>query len=273
MMAEPVPRQIAPGVHCLTVGRGALASNVYLVRSGESWSLLDTGWAGSAAAIRRATEAVVGPGGRPAGILLTHIHPDHSGSAGELARSWGVPVHVHSCELPMAAGRYLPEYGMPLDRWVVVPLMHLLPAGIRARITAQNDITDVARPFQAEAGVPGLPDWDCIHTPGHTPGHVAYFRPSDRVLISGDAVVTVDLNSIQGLAFGWQRLAGPPWYTTWDRRAAVRSITSLAALEPRILAPGHGEPLTHRTAQALHRIHRTGPSRGVRIRGSCAGRP
>ncbi|MFZ5870941.1 MAG: MBL fold metallo-hydrolase, partial [Actinomycetota bacterium] len=52
------------------------------------------------------------------------------------------------------------------------------------------------------------------HTPGHTPGHVAYLRRDDRVLISGDAAVTVDLNSAGGLLLGRPAIAGPPRYTT-----------------------------------------------------------
>jgi glyoxylase-like metal-dependent hydrolase (beta-lactamase superfamily II) len=117
-MAVPAPQQIVQDIHLVTIGKGAASSNVYLVRSGSTWTLVDTGWASSAKTIRTAAEAVFGPGTRPAAILLTHIHPDHSGSAGTLARSWQVPVYVHADELPMAAGKYLPQYAMPLDRWV-----------------------------------------------------------------------------------------------------------------------------------------------------------
>lgn len=84
-----------------------------LVRSGRSWVLVDSGWAGSGPAIRRAATRCR-PGARPAAILLTPIHPDHSGAAGDLALSWQVPVYVDAAELPMAPGRYLPEYSMPL---------------------------------------------------------------------------------------------------------------------------------------------------------------
>ena len=111
---SPAPRQIAPGVYLVTLGRGTASSNVYLVRSDAAWTLVDAGWAGSAAAIRTAAEAVFGPGARPGAIVLTHIHPDHSGSAGQLARSWEVPVYVHAAELPAAAGKYLSQYAMPL---------------------------------------------------------------------------------------------------------------------------------------------------------------
>lgn len=249
--AGQTPHEIAPGVHLLAVGRGIAASNVYLVRCGEAWALIDAGWAGSAETIEAAAESLYGPGSRPAAVLLTHIHPDHSGSAGQLARAWGVPVYAHPVELPMAAGRYLPEYGMPLDRWVVVPLMRLLPAARREQITAAGDITDVARPLGPGGRVPGLADWEWIPAPGHTPGQVAYLRRSDGVLLTGDAVLTVDLNSVPDLLRGRHRLAGPPRYTTWNPAVARRSVAALAELRPRVLGPGHGPPMTEGTATAL----------------------
>src|SRR6266545_1888885 len=191
---SPTPQELVLGVYLVTLGRGAASSNVYLVGSGEMWTLVDAGWASSAEAIRRAAEAVFGPGARPAAIVLTHIHPDHSGSAGALARSWEVPVYVGAEELPAAAGAYLPQCAMPLDRWVVAPIMRLLPARTRARIEAANSITDVVRPLDPQGSVPGLPGWEWLPTPGHTPGHVVYLRPRDGVVVAGDAALTVDLN-------------------------------------------------------------------------------
>jgi glyoxylase-like metal-dependent hydrolase (beta-lactamase superfamily II) len=88
--------------------------------------------------------------------------------------------------------------------------MRLLPARTRARIEAANSITDVVCPLDRKGGVPGLPGWSWVPTPGHTPGHVAYLRPSDKVLIAGDAALTVDLNSVGGVLFGRRRVAGPP---------------------------------------------------------------
>ncbi|SFF42878.1 nitroreductase/quinone reductase family protein [Blastococcus tunisiensis] len=255
------PLQVADDVHVVTLGRGFPASNVYLVRSREAWALIDAGWAGDADTIRRTAESLFGPGARPAAILLTHIHPDHSAAAGELARSWDVPVHVHPVELPMAAGKYLPEFDMPLDHWVVMPIMRLLPARTRSRIEAVGDITDVARALPPGGVVPGLPDWEWIAAPGHTPGSVAYLRRRDGVLVSGDAVLTVDSNSVPGVLSGRRRLAGPPWYSTWDRRAARESIAALAALEPRVLAPGHGYPLAVGATEALRAFADDGRSR------------
>lgn len=268
-MAGQVAREIAPGVHMLTLGRGVAASNAYLVRSADGTCvLIDAGWRGSARAIDAAARQLLGTGTRPAAILLTHIHPDHSGAAGALARGWGVPVYAHADEVVMAAGRYLPERSMPLDRWLVVPLMNLLPARRRAAVEAAGDITDVVRPLDPSGAVPGLPDWEYVPTPGHTPGHVAYLRRADGVLVSGDAVLTVDLNSLVGAVSGRRRLAGPPRVTTWDRAAAQRSVESVAALNPRVLAPGHGPPLALGTARALHALARRPWAASRTVRGT-----
>ncbi len=263
---------VAPDVYAVTVGGGIglLASNLYLLGSAEAWVLVDAGWAGDADEIRRVAEGAFGAGARPTAILLTHIHPDHSGAAGELARAWGVPVYVHPDDLPMAAGKYRPEFDMPLDHWVIMPIMRRLPASTRSRIEAAGDITDVTRPLEPAGVVPGLPDWQWLATPGHTPGHVAYLRPGDGVLVSGDAVVTVNLNSISGLLRGRQRLAGPPRYTTWSWAAARRSMAAIAGVDPRILLPGHGHPLTAQTGQAIRDLARCQGSRpAARTRHEC----
>lgn len=231
--------QIADGVHWVRTGRSRLASNVYLVGAGPGWVLVDAGWPGEAAVIVAAAESLFGPGARPAAILLTHLHPDHSGSAPELARRWGVPVWVHPDELPQASGRLLAEYANPLDRWVLGPLLRLLPAGT----IPETDMADLVRPMDPASGVPGLPGWRCVPTPGHTPGHVALLREHDRVLLTGDAVLTVELNSVRGLAARAPRAGGPPWIATWDRPAAEASIAVLAGLRPSVLAGGHGRPL------------------------------
>jgi glyoxylase-like metal-dependent hydrolase (beta-lactamase superfamily II) len=111
-------------------------------------------------------------------------------------------------------------------------------------VLARCSLGAVAHSFEPGSQVPGLPDWECIPTPGHTPGHVSFFRPQDRVLITGEALVTLQLNSWKGLLLQRSGLSGPPWYTTWNRRAANDSTNRLARLEPTVLAGGHGNPLT-----------------------------
>jgi glyoxylase-like metal-dependent hydrolase (beta-lactamase superfamily II) len=174
---------------------------------------------------------------------------------------WGCPVYVHPDELPLATTGDLStveKYANPLDRWIILPLLRLMPRRRVESMLSRASLKGVAQAFDPRATVPGLPDWECIHTPGHTPGHVAFFRISDRVLITGDALVTVDLNSFWGF-LSWalwqnrQRISGPPWYSTWNKRAATDSFAALARLEARVLAPGHGVPMTGKgTGRELH---------------------
>ena len=109
---------------------------------------------------------------------------------------------------------------------------------------SRASLEGIARAFDPEAGPPGLTEWEALSTPGHTPGHVAFFRREDRVAITGDALVTIDLNSLRGILLNEQRVAGPPWYTTWDWPAAEASAAAVAKLAPRVIAGGHGVPLT-----------------------------
>ncbi len=241
--AQPRPEEIAQGVYRLETGRLLTEANVYLVRSRTAWVLIDTAWPHRGALIAAAAESLFGAGTRPAAILLTHIHPDHAGSALELARLWDLPVHVHPGEMALAPGGYLPEYGNPLDRWLIVPLLRLMPRRKVEAMVSRNSLAGTVRAFDPAAGVSGLPDWQCIPTPGHTPGHVAFFRASDRLLITGDAVLTVNLNDPRDLLLGKHCAAGPPYISTWDWTAAKESVSVLAELEPNVLACGHGRPL------------------------------
>jgi glyoxylase-like metal-dependent hydrolase (beta-lactamase superfamily II) len=254
--------EIAAGVHTIEVGTGITRSNVYFVDSGSSWVLIDTGSANCGRQIQEAADSLFGPRCAPEAILLTHDHPDHAGSTRELAETWRCPVYLHPDELPLAtvdeptffstydgyttsSGRWTAP---PLDRWIVLPAMHLVPRRRRAAMLAGASFRDAARALDPSAGLPGLPDWQCIPTPGHTPGHVAFFRPADRVLIAGDAVVTVDLNS-PGAFLQWarrrsrQRLSGPPWYTTWSWRTARQSVAFVERIDPLVVASGHGLPM------------------------------
>lgn len=237
------PWEVAPGVFCLGPS-GRTQTNVYFVRSAAGWSLIDAGWQSDRARIEQAATQLFGITSRPEGILLTHCHPDHAGAALGLARAWGREVLMHPAELPIALGDFeaMRALAGPLDRWVVLPIMRAMGRKRREAVLSRSSMGEIARAFDPGREVPGLPGWQCLPTPGHTPGHVAYVRPADHVLISGDALVTLRVNSPVGL-LGQQGLSGPPWYTTWDRQASRDAVVAMAGLEPTILCPGHGTPV------------------------------
>ena len=240
-IAAARPHEIASGVHWLPL-RGV---NVYFVRSGSGWVLVDSAYARDAKAIRQAAAELFGKR-RPEAILLTHGHPDHAGAAPHLARAWGVPVYLEPDELPALVSEelhYRPELLDPIGRFAL-PLIRPLPRKLRDRLLSTDGLRQAVRPFDRGARVPGLADWERVPTPGHSPGHVAFFRPGDGVLIAGDACLTRNIFSPWDLLTGRQRLALPPYISCWDWRRTRESVATLSRLEPRVLASGHGVPMT-----------------------------
>ena len=52
----------------------------------------------------------------------------------------------------------------------------------------------MVRELDPDGCPPGLPGWRCVPAPGHTPGSLAFFRPAGRVMLTGDAILTIDPN-------------------------------------------------------------------------------
>ena len=109
------------------------------------------------------------------------------------------------------------------------------------------------RALPDDGSIPGMPGWRWIHTPGHTPGHVSFFREEDRTLIAGDAFVTTKQESALAVLMQKPEMHGPPSYFTPDWAAARQSVERLAALEPVQVITGHGRPL--RGQAVLNGLH------------------
>lgn len=212
--------------------------NVYAVVSSDgSWVLVDAGLYFSAKCIRSWAEQTFGAA-KPSCIILTHGHFDHVGSLSELAEAWDVPVYAHPLEMPYITGKS--KYAPPEPAVGGGAMAFLSPLYPRGPI----DISHRARTLPADGSIPGLPGWRWIHTPGHTPGHVSFFRDEDRVLIAGDAFVTTRQESLLSVLTQRVELNGPPRYYTSDWEASKLSVQRLAGLQPVVLATGHGLPLS-----------------------------
>ena len=62
---------------------------------------------------------------------------------------------------------------------------------------------DVSRWLQRlpeDGSVPQMHGWRWIHTPGHTPGHISFWRERDRTIIAGDAFITTNQESAYAVA-------------------------------------------------------------------------
>ena len=252
-------QEIAPGVSWLRT----VLVNVVLVepepRNG-SWVLVDAGLPGHHRAIMRAARARYGQR-PPAAIVLTHAHFDHVGNLQSLADEWDVPIYAHQLELPHLTGRRSypppdPTVGGGLMAWTA----RLCPCG-------PIDVSTRLRTLPDDGSIPPLPGWRWWHTPGHTDGHVSLFRDSDRMLVSGDAVITVKQESISAVLMQAPTLHGPPAFLTTNWSEALGSVRDLADLSPNGLVPGHGLPmtgprLTRNLRTFADNFHREVPERG-----------
>jgi glyoxylase-like metal-dependent hydrolase (beta-lactamase superfamily II) len=202
-----------------------------------SWVLIDAGIPGSAPWILAAAEERFGPWAQPAAIVLTHGHFDHVGALHSLLEKWDVPVYAHRLELPYLTGRSAyPPPDPTVGGGAMTVMSRFYPRG-------PYNFGDRIRPLPVDGSVPGMPGWRWIHTPGHTPGHIALYRDSDRTLIAGDAFVTTKQESAISALTYRPEIHGPPAYFTPDWIAARRSVEELAALQPWRIATGHGPPM------------------------------
>ena len=214
------------------------------------WVLIDAGVMGTARSTASAATERFGDT-PPRAIVMTHGHFDHAGTLKELAERWDVPIYAHRLELPYLDGRS--SYPSPDPS---------VGGGLMARLSRfyPKDPIDASRWLQAlpeDGSVPEMPGWKWLHTPGHAPGHVSFWRESDRTLIAGDAFITTKQESAFAVATQRPELHGPPMYYTPDWQQARASVERLAALEPEIVVTGHG-PAMHgaEMRQALHTLAR-----------------
>jgi len=208
-------RSVARGVHVLS----ALGAQVFLL-AGETLALVDTGWRGSLRLILAGLERA---GFRPQElelIILTHYHPDHAGSVAALRAATGARVAMHRSEAALVAG--VAPYPSLFQRPVLAQLMAPVTAWTRPP-PAPVDL-----PLEEGDGLPGLPGWQVLHTPGHTPGSICLWHPFEGILIVGDA-----MESRSG------RPGLPSRTFTVDMGMAEASIRRLAGLDVGILCFSH----------------------------------
>jgi glyoxylase-like metal-dependent hydrolase (beta-lactamase superfamily II) len=206
-------KQLAEGVHQLA-GFPANAINVYLVED----VLIDAGTKRAEGRIMRQIA------GRPVSAhALTHAHPDHQGSSHAICERLGIPLWCGQADVPAmetpggVKNSQAPGWLNHLQErfWTCPP-------------------HPVARALKEGDEVAGF---TVLEVPGHSPGHLAYWRESDRVLILGDV-----LNNINVMT-GVPGLHEPPAMFTPDPARNRDSARRLAALEPALACFGHGAPL------------------------------
>jgi hydroxyacylglutathione hydrolase len=207
-------KEIAPDLFLLR-GFPPNAINVYLMGD----VLLD---AGTRHAARRILKQLRGR--KVSAHALTHAHPDHQGSSKAVSEALGIPVWCGEKDVPALESGDLSGQVPDPRRWLI-RLENLLMTGPGC---------PVARALKEGDEVGGF---TVLETPGHSPGHLAYWRERDGVLIAGDTALNMN---------AWTGLPGlyePLRVRTPDPAQNRASLRRLASLGAKIICFGHGAPL------------------------------
>jgi glyoxylase-like metal-dependent hydrolase (beta-lactamase superfamily II) len=251
---------VAPGVW----GMKDVFVNFYMVQdtNTKNWVLVDTGLKWSVGKIKAMAAKLFGENSRPSSIVLTHGHFDHVGSVKRLADLWNVPVYAHYLEMPYLTGKSAyPPPDPTVEGGMMAKMAFVYPKG-------PIDLKERVRTLADNGQVPDLPEWRFFHTPGHAPGHISLYRESDGVLLAGDAVVTTKQESALSVMMQTKKLSGPPKYFTPDWQSAAWSVEQLAALEPEVLATGHGRPMSgEKMRNSLHNLAKTFHRTAIPVQG------
>jgi glyoxylase-like metal-dependent hydrolase (beta-lactamase superfamily II) len=224
-------REVTPDVAYYT---NQIVNLIMIGQPGGRWVLVDAGMPKSGDEIIKVAEERFGVDNPPSAIFLTHGHFDHVGSIVDLILEWNVPVYAHPMEFPFLTGEQAyPEPDTSVEGGMLAKISSYYP-------NEPINIQEALQMLPPDGTVPNLPGWEWIHVPGHSPGQVAFFRKEDRLLISGDAFVTVQQDSMYKVLVQKKELCGPPVYLTTNWEEAYQSVKRLAGLDPNIAITGHG---------------------------------
>ena len=196
--------------------------NCYLVREDDGFTLIDTTLGSQVKPIIQEAQKLGLPIVR---ILLTHAHSDHVGALDKLHDA------LPSAQIAISErdARFL--YG---DQSLDPSEPQVPPRGIYP--ICKTKPTLLLREGDRIGSL------EVIATAGHTPGHLAFLDTRDRAVIAGDAIQTLGGVAVAGT---FKVLFPLPALFTWHKGLALQSARKLLALQPSLLAIGHGRVLSN----------------------------
>ncbi|PWB24931.1 MBL fold metallo-hydrolase [Flavobacterium sp. HTF] len=155
---------------------------------------------------------------------LTHAHADHQGSSKVICETLNIPLLCSAPEKTAAEnGNVIFEY--PNPNHIISRFQKRFWAG------KGHPVSETLKEGDQIGG------FIVIETPGHSSGHLSFFREKDGVLIVGDVMTNMNLLTTK------VGLHEPPGLFTTDQEMNRKSIQKLASLKPKILCFGHGPVL------------------------------
>ena len=244
--------EIAPGVVWMRMPLGGSLAfiNVWGLRDGDAWTLVDTGMQGPATT-EAWRQAFAGPlQGLPVRrVIVTHMHPDHIGMAGWITRKfrcklWITRLEYLMCRLLFAdTGREAPEDGIEFYRaagWgqdAIDNYMARFGGFGRALHTLPDSYRRVV---DGETLRIGDYEWRVITGAGHSPEHCCLYCPELKLFISGDQVLPRITSNVS--VFPTEPEGDPldEWLTSLAR---IRQVVP----DDVLVLPAHNDP--------FHRLH------------------
>jgi hydroxyacylglutathione hydrolase len=159
----------------------------------------------------------------PAAHALTHAHFDHQGASKRVCERFGIPFWVPELDVPAAEDPRVIRERQP-NALINKVNFHLYAGPGHPVDRALREGGEVA-------------GFEVLDTPGHSAGHVSFWREPDRVLVCGDVLTNMDTTT------GRPGLHEPKGYYTPDPATNRRSAKRLGELEPSLVLFGHGAPL------------------------------
>ncbi len=173
-------------------------------------------------------------------IAITHFHPDHVGGAEAAAAATGAPVYQGALDYAQCE-RVWGSHDWP-DRIAAWFLTHGVPEPIAQELIEQGH---AFAPFIRFARDPELlyegselAGWSVLELPGHADGHLGFLR--DGALIGGDHLLARITPAV-----GLYPESKPDPLGDY-----LGSLERTIALAPRIVYPGHGEPIEDAAGRA-----------------------
>lgn len=196
--------------------RDWLSANNVLLKSRDGHVLIDSGHTRHAPLTLALLAGERGIGDAPlAHLVNTHCHSDHVGGNAALARRYACSVAVPEAEAPL------------VERWDGTKLLYDYCDQRIERFAVDRSIA------AGSTHVWGGLEWQALAAPGHDMGALVFYNPEHRILISGDALWE------RGFGFLMPREVDP------DALPATRAtLAMIAALDVRVVIPGHGDPFT-----------------------------